>query len=123
MKLRSLFSLSLSLSLVFMGSLSAQKMPRENVVEVVAVGDGLCFSNAFQSNMVLQRDQPIKIWGWAAPGEKVTVSFGGKSAEATVDSKRGWEVSLPAMPANAAQKIEPLQLSLNLLSPAAGDRG
>ncbi len=101
MKLRSFFSISLSLSLVFMGVLSAQKMLRENVVEVTAVGDGLCVSNAFQSNMVLQRDKPITIWGWAAAGEKVTVSFGGKSVEASADSKRAWEVTLPAVPANA----------------------
>ena len=72
-------------------------MPREDVVEVQAVGEGLCVSNAFQSHMVLPRDQPVRIWGWAAPGEKVTVSLGGKSAEATADAKRVWEVTLPAM--------------------------
>ena len=75
-------------------------MPREDVVGVQAVGEGLCVSNVFQSNMVLQRDQPIKIWGWAAPGEKVTVSLGGKSVEATADAGRSWQVSLPAMAAN-----------------------
>ena len=25
--------------------------------------------------MVLQRDTEVKIWGWASPGEKVSVSF------------------------------------------------
>ena len=25
--------------------------------------------------MVLQRDASVKIWGWAAPGEKVTLNF------------------------------------------------
>lgn len=101
MKLRLLISLSLSLPFLFTGVLSAQKMPRENVVEVPAIGDGLCVSNAFQANMVLQRDKAMTIWGWAAPGEKVTVSFGGKSAEATADAMRAWEVTLPAMPASA----------------------
>lgn len=28
--------------------------------------------------MVLQRDVELKIWGWASPGEKVTVRFQGK---------------------------------------------
>jgi len=105
MKLRSLFSLSLSLSLVFMGLLSAQKMPRVDVVETAAVGVGLCVSNVFQANMVLQRDKPLKIWGWAAAGEKVTVSFGGKSAGATADAQRAWEVTLPAMPANGDSQV------------------
>ena len=40
----------------------AQRMPRENVVDVAAKVDGLHVSNLFQSNMVLQRDKPIHIW-------------------------------------------------------------
>ena len=51
------------------------RMPREDVVDVPAIGEGLCVSNVFQTNMVLQRDKPISIWGWADAGEKVTVSF------------------------------------------------
>ncbi|RMG05111.1 MAG: hypothetical protein D6741_00015, partial [Planctomycetota bacterium] len=49
-------------------------LPKEDVVDVPAIGDGLCVSNIFQTNMVLQRDKPIRVWGWASPGEKVTVS-------------------------------------------------
>ena len=68
--------------LCFCGALPAQdlpeKMPREDVVDVPAIGEGLCVSNVFQTNMVLQRDKPVTIWGWAAPGEKVTVSFAGQ---------------------------------------------
>ncbi len=33
--------------------------------------------------MVLQRDAPLRVWGWAAPGEKVAVSFQGKTYSAT----------------------------------------
>lgn len=89
---------SMVLSLV-LGSPDApgQKMPRENVVEFPAVNDGLSVSNVFQSGMVLQRDKPIKIWGWAEAGEKVAVTFGGQSVEAKTDSRGTWEVTLPAM--------------------------
>ncbi len=76
-------------------------MPREDVVEVPAIGEGLCVSNAFQTNMVLQRDKPLNIWGWAALGEKVTVSFAGQKAVATAAADRSWRVVLKAMPANA----------------------
>ena len=30
----------------------------------------------FGDHMVLQRDVPLPVWGWADPGEKVTVTLG-----------------------------------------------
>ena len=42
---------------------SQEKMPREDVVQIPAIGKGLCVSNIFQTNMVLQRDKPLNIWG------------------------------------------------------------
>ena len=62
----------------------------------------------FSSNMVIQRDKPITIWGWAqAGGAKVAVQFGQEKAQAAADDKTGrWEVTLPARPADAAgQKL------------------
>ena len=61
----------------------------------------------FGSNMVLQRDKPIVIWGWAAPGRAVTVQLGEEKAEAAAVAGTGrWEVTFPARPANAtAQKL------------------
>ena len=32
--------------------------------------------NIFTSNMVLQRGKPIKVWGWAKPGDTVSVHLG-----------------------------------------------
>lgn len=49
------------------------------------------------SHMVLQREKPLPIWGWAAPGEKVTVTLGDNSASATTDGDGKWQVKLPAM--------------------------
>ena len=82
------------------GLLSAQKMPREDVVEVPAIGEGLSVSQAFQSHMVLQRDKPVTIWGWAESGEKVTVFFGGVGKETLANAEGKWEVKLPAMKAS-----------------------
>ncbi len=78
----------------------AQKMPREDVVEVPAIGAGLCVSNVFQANMVLQRDKPIHVWGWADPGEQVTVTFAGERASAAAGKNRAWKVTLAALPAH-----------------------
>ena len=46
-------------------------------------------------NMVLQRDLPIPIWGWANPNEQVTVRLGKSSASATAGTDGRWSVKLP----------------------------
>lgn len=50
-------------------------------------------------HMVVQRDIPLPFWGWAAPGEAVSVELAGKSASTTADAQGRWRVSLPALPA------------------------
>ncbi|MBI1336597.1 MAG: hypothetical protein GC164_06510 [Phycisphaera sp.] len=82
----------------FVSSTSADPLPREDVIDVPAVGQGLCVSNLFQTNMVIQRDKPIHVWGWADAGEKVTVKFAGKQGEATAGDDRAWKVTLEAVP-------------------------
>lgn len=44
----------------------------------------------FSDNMVLQRDIECPVWGWTTPGEAVTVSMDGKTAEATADAAGKW---------------------------------
>lgn len=96
---------ALSLGLMLHGNIDAQdrsmKMPKENVIDVPAISDGLCVSNVFQSNMVLQRDKPISIWGWAAPGEEVTVTFGNNKQTRKAASDRSWKVTLPPAAASS----------------------
>lgn len=53
----------------------------------------------FGSGMVLQRDQPIHIWGWANPGERVSVQFKGQRASTRADDAGDWRVRLTAEPA------------------------
>ncbi len=43
----------------------------------------------FNSHMVLQRDQPIVIWGWADAGAKVSVKLGDESVTAEATGKDG----------------------------------
>jgi len=64
--------------------------------------------NIISDDMVLQRDKPIKIWGWAEAGEKVNVKgswqwFGGSSA--TADANGKWKVKLPAAKAGGPYKL------------------
>lgn len=46
------------------------------------------------SNMVLQREKPVPVWGWASAGEKVTVQFAGQSVSAVTDKEGFWKVVL-----------------------------
>ncbi|RYY10562.1 MAG: sialate O-acetylesterase, partial [Cytophagaceae bacterium] len=56
--------------------------------------------------MVLQRDAPVRIWGWGAAGEKVTVSFQGKTYAATTGTDGQWRVQLPAMKAGGPYELK-----------------
>ena len=53
--------------------------------------------NLFGDHMVLQVGKEVSIWGWATPGEKVTVRFGDSEAKAVGDAKGGWSAELPSM--------------------------
>lgn len=86
-------------------TLLAQKMPREDVIDVPAVGEGLCVSNVFQSNMVLQRDKPVPVWGWADAGAKITVIFDEKEQVTTAAEDRSWKVQLHAMPSSSEPRV------------------
>jgi len=67
-----------------------------------ASDQALRLHNIFSSNMVIQRQKPVKIWGWAPKGQKVTVRFGDATAEATAEGDGGrWEVTFPPREANA----------------------
>jgi sialate O-acetylesterase len=50
----------------------------------------------FSSHMVLQRDAPIHVWGWADPGESVSAAMNGATQTGTADRLGHWSVYLPA---------------------------
>ncbi len=54
-------------------------------------------SPIFSSNMVLQQGMEIPVWGWASPGEKVTVTLDKGKATAKANKEGKWTLKLPAM--------------------------
>ncbi len=58
----------------------------------------------FSDHMVLQCDQPVPVWGWAAAGEKVTVEFAGQSKTATVGANGKWMVKLDPLAASGESR-------------------
>ena len=59
----------------------------------------------FSDHMVLQRDAPIVVWGWADPGGTVRVTLGTQTTETTVDAEGDWHTELPAMPAGGPYRL------------------
>ena len=51
----------------------------------------------FSDNMMLQRDMPVRVWGWADPGEAVSATVAGVTAATKADDKGGWALELPAV--------------------------
>ncbi|OGX83712.1 9-O-acetylesterase [Hymenobacter coccineus] len=56
--------------------------------------------------MVLQRDAPVRIWGWAKPGEAVSVAFQSKTYRATTGTDGQWRVQLPATKAGGPYELK-----------------
>ena len=77
---KQLLSIILSLNVFF--AYADVKLPR-------LVSDG----------MVLQRDQKVKIWGWADKAEQVSVKFQNKVYRTQADDSGNWIVELPSMKA------------------------
>jgi sialate O-acetylesterase len=67
-----------------------------------AAADALKVHSVFSSNMVLQRDKPIKVWGWAQPGDVVTVTLGEQvGAVGAADEQGNWSHTFKPRPASS----------------------
>lgn len=53
-------------------------------------------ASVFSDHMVLQRDQPIAVWGTAGPNEAVTVALDGVTVEGAAGADGAWLLHLPA---------------------------
>jgi len=58
-------------------------------------------ASPFTDHMVLQREMPVPVWGWADAGEKVTVEFAGQKVSATTGADGKWRVDLAPLTASA----------------------
>ena len=72
----------------------------------------LTVSKLFGDGMVLQRDKPVRVWGWAVAGELVRVQFAGQSVGAEADKDGKWVATFEPMPAS----FEPRELKIDAKS-------
>ncbi len=55
-------------------------------------------ASIFSDHMVLQNNQTIPVWGWAPPGDEITVTIAGQSATTQATPNGSWQVRLPKLP-------------------------
>lgn len=59
----------------------------------------------FSDSMVIQRDQPVKVWGWATAGSEIEVSIGEEKRSAEANDSGRWSTSLSALPAGGPHTL------------------
>ena len=57
-------------------------------------------------HMMLQRDMPLRLWGWADPGEKLQVRIADRAAKTQADKSGHWQVELGTLPAGGPHTLE-----------------
>lgn len=60
----------------------------------------------FSDHVVLQRQKPIPVWGWAKPAENITVTLAGQTQTAQADASGKWIVRFLAMEAGGPFQLE-----------------
>ncbi|MGB1926157.1 MAG: sialate O-acetylesterase, partial [Rubripirellula sp.] len=66
----------------------------------------LKFSPIFGDSMVLQREQPIHIWGWTTPNTEVTAKIAGKAGATTSDESGRFDLLLDPLPAGGPHELK-----------------
>lgn len=67
------------------------------VLSFIATANALAdvkLPSIFSDHMVLQQSAAVPVWGWAAPGESVTVSIGNEKKATKADKDGNWTVKL-----------------------------
>jgi len=59
----------------------------------------------FAAGMVVQRDRPIPVWGWARPGQEVVVEIAGRRVAARTGADGRWQARLPPLPAGGPHEM------------------
>lgn len=60
----------------------------------------------FSDHAVLQRDQPVVLWGWSTPGDEVSVAIANKDYKAKANVDSIWQVRLPSRSAGGPYNIK-----------------
>ena len=78
------------------------------VVMLFGVSDtasaGVRLPSTVSNHMVVQRDKPFVLSGFATPGAMIDVSFGEEKKSVETDGQGAWQIRFPAFPASSAPR-------------------
>lgn len=78
---------------------------RATAAQADTLASSLRPARLFSDGVVLQRGEPIPVWGWAPPKTSVSVLLRGQSRMATADAGGNWRVSFAAMNAGGPYEM------------------
>jgi len=76
------------------------------LLTAAAVQANVKMPEIFGDGMVLQRDMKVPVWGWAAPGENVTVKIAGQTQKTVTGGDGRWQVELAPLQAGGPLTME-----------------
>ncbi|WP_264537903.1 sialate O-acetylesterase [Flavobacterium sp. N1736] len=71
----------------------------------IGVNSQIKLPRLISDGMILQRDVPVKIWGWASPKENIQLDFNRKTYKTTASEDGKWTINLPSQKAGGPYEM------------------
>jgi sialate O-acetylesterase len=75
------------------------------LINILKIDAQIRLPKLISDNMVLQRDKPVRVWGWASANEKIVLSLNKIKLKTTSSADGRWEILLPAQVASTGQTL------------------
>jgi sialate O-acetylesterase len=74
-------------------------MKKWPLISILLLGNSICFAQIklpklISNGMVLQRNDTLRIWGWASPNEHVALDFNRNIYQTSADKNGGWTIKI-----------------------------
>jgi sialate O-acetylesterase len=85
--------------------MSTTRLITLSVLACAQASAAVALASPFTDHAVLQREQPVSVWGTEEPGQTVTVSLQGLKATAVASAEGKWKAVLPALPVGGPYEL------------------
>lgn len=82
------------------------------MMSIVGLSQEVKLPRLFRDHAVLQRDTPVRFWGWAEKGTEISVKINGFEVSTLTDASGKWELLFPAQPAGGPYLVSVNEINL-----------